>query len=100
MEVTFSSGNSRLSGALFEARSPRPVAVVLCHGAFEFKDNWFNYAERLARYGFTTLAFDFTGHGASEGLRGTVDMHVWPYDIREALNFLSAQGYRRFGLVG
>lgn len=100
MEVTFSSGNSRLSGALFEALSPRPVAVVLCHGAFEFKDNWFNYAERLARYGFTTLAFDFTGHGASEGLRGTVDMHVWPYDIREALNFLSAQGYRRFGLVG
>jgi len=98
--VSFLSGGHRLSGALFEAPSPKPVAVVLCHGAFEFKENWFNYATRLARQGFTALAFDFTGHGASEGLRGTVDMHVWPYDIREALNFLSGRGYRRFGLVG
>jgi len=98
--VAFSSANNELSGALFEAPSPRPVAVVLCHGAFEFKGNWLDYAERLAGQGFTTLAFDFTGHGESKGLRGTVDMHVWPYDIREALNLLSARGYRRFGLVG
>ncbi|MBL7065820.1 MAG: alpha/beta fold hydrolase [Anaerolineae bacterium] len=98
--VTFSSGDNRLSGVLFGAPSPRPVAVVLCHGAFEFKDNWFDCAERLARQGFATLAFDFTGHGESEGLRGTVDMRIWPYDVREALNFLSARGYRRFGLVG
>jgi len=98
--IAFSSAGRKLSGALFETPGPRPVAVVLCHGAFEFKDNWFDYAERLARQGFTALAFDFTGHGESEGLRGTVDMHVWPYDIREALNFLSGRGYHRFGLVG
>jgi alpha-beta hydrolase superfamily lysophospholipase len=99
-QVTFVSGDNRLSGALFEAPISGPDAVVLCHGAFEFKDNWFDYAERLAGQGFSALAFDFTGHGESEGLRGTVDMHVWPHDIREALNFLITRGYRRFGLVG
>jgi len=98
--VAFPSAGRVLSGALFEASSPGPVAVVLCHGAFEFKDNWFDYAERLAGQGFTALTFDFTGHGESEGLRGTVDMHVWPYDIREALNLLGRRGYERFGLVG
>lgn len=98
--VTFSCEERTLRGALFAAHSLQPIAVVLCHGAFEFKENWFHYAERLAGHGFTTLAFDFTGHGESEGLRGAVDMHVWPYDIREALNFLGQRGYRRFGLVG
>jgi len=98
--VTFPSEDHILSGALFEAHHPKPVAVVLCHGAFEYKDHWFDYAERLAQQGYTALAFDFTGHGESGGLRGTVDMRIWPYNIRDALNLLSGRGYRRFGLVG
>lgn len=99
-KVTFPCEERTLSGALFEARNPKPIAVVLCHGAFEFKDNWFEYAKQLAGEEFTTLTFDFTGHGESEGLRGTVDMRIWPYDIREALSLLGARGYHRFGLVG
>jgi alpha-beta hydrolase superfamily lysophospholipase len=98
--VTFSSDGRSLSGALFEASRPGPAAVVLCHGAFEFKENWFDYAERLAGEGFTALTFDLTGHGESDGVRGTVDMGTWPYDIREALNLLGTRGYERFGLVG
>jgi alpha-beta hydrolase superfamily lysophospholipase len=98
--IAFSCEDRALKGTLFEACNSRQVAVVLCHGAFESKDNWFHYAEHLAKQGFTTLVFDFTGHGESEGLRGMVDMHVWPYDIREALNFLGRRGYSSFGLVG
>jgi alpha-beta hydrolase superfamily lysophospholipase len=98
--ITFTSEGYALSGVLFGAAAPGPAAVVLCHGAFERKENWFPYARQLAGEGLAAFAFDFIGHGASEGLRGTVDMHIWPYNIRDALTCLGVRGYRNFGLVG
>lgn len=99
-KAIFISEGHQLSGILFQAARSSPRAVVFCHGAFEFKENWLSYAGRLAAEGFATLAFDFTGHGESEGLRSLVDMRIWAYNVRDAMNFLGAQGYRRFGLVG
>lgn len=99
-EVRLRNGSNELSGAWFEPEQPKGAAVVLCHGAFESKENWLDLAAHLAEHGMPALALDFTGHGASEGLRGTVDMHVWPYDIRAGMDFLSERGYRRCALVG
>jgi acylglycerol lipase len=98
--ITFTSEGYVLSGALFDAGASGPAAVVLCHGAFERKENWFPYAQRLAEEGLAAFVFDFVGHGASAGLRGTVDMRVWAYNIRDALTCLGARGYQHFGLVG
>ncbi len=98
--ITFPSGDRTLAGALFEPEAPTLSAVVFCHGAFEFKENWFDYARRLAERGLAALTFDFTGHGDSTGVRGTVDMPVWTTDVHAALTELQCRGYERLGLVG
>ncbi len=98
--VTFTSEGHKLSGTLFATPDPVSSAVVLCHGAFERKENWFSLAQRLAGAGLPAFTFDFVGHGASEGLRGTVQMRSWSYNIRDALSYLGEHGYDRFGLVG
>jgi alpha-beta hydrolase superfamily lysophospholipase len=99
-DLTLHTEANDLSAALFEPRDARPTAAVLCHGAFGFKENWAELAEYLAERGTAALALDFTGHGGSEGMRGTVDMHVWPYDIRAAIDCLIEREYRRCALVG
>lgn len=98
--AVFNSEGLDIYGVLREADGPKTTAIVFCHGAFEFQDNWFAYAERLNSEGFTTFTFDFAGHGDSEGLRGLVNLRVWAYNIRDALNYLQTRGYRRFALVG
>lgn len=98
--VSFSSEGLEIRGVLRPAAGMPDRAVVFCHGAFEFQDNWSAYAGRLSRAGFTTFTFDFSGHGASAGLRSRVDLRAWAYNLRDGLNFLDARGYRRFALVG
>lgn len=98
--ITFTSQNVLLSGILRETTSNKSRAVVFCHEAFEFQESWFDYAEQLTQKGFTTFTFDFTGHGDSQGTPSLVDLRVWAYNIRDALNELGKRGYRRFGLVG
>ncbi len=98
--VTFSSEGYQLSGRLYPASTNAPVAVLLCHGAFEHQSNWATWAEKLSKGGLTALTFDFVGHGESEGLRGWVDLRIWAYNIRDAMNFLASRGFRRFALVG
>lgn len=112
---SFKSEGQLLQGAFFSSaqdsrsnpttnnkpgRSTRPV-VILCHGAYEDRENWYDYANRLAEQGYSTLALDFIGHGASSGQRGLVDLRLWAYNLRDAMNALAADGpYRRFALVG
>lgn len=98
--LEFESENLTLRGYLFAPETPQTTAVVFCHGALEFQDNWFAYARQLRSEQITAFTFDFAGHGQSEGTRNLVDLRVWAYNIRDALNFLSTQGYRRFALVG
>ena len=99
-QVTFLSEGNQLQGYLRAAEASQSKAVVFCHGAFEFQDNWFEYAERMWEEGISTFTFDFTGHGNSEGLPSLVDLKVWAYNIRDALNTLKTRGYQEFALVG
>ncbi|MGE5072326.1 MAG: alpha/beta hydrolase, partial [Anaerolineae bacterium] len=95
---TFTSEGQTIHGRLWTAGSQ--AAVVFCHGAFERQENWAAFAERLNGEGFATFTFDFAGHGASEGLRGSVELRTWAYNIRDALNYLQSRGWNAFGLVG
>jgi len=99
-EVAFESEGYCLSGLLYEGHTANNTAALFCHGAFEYQDHWISYAERLRDEGLTTMTFDFPGHGRSEGLRGMVNLRVWAYNIRDALNYLAKHGYQRFALVG
>jgi alpha-beta hydrolase superfamily lysophospholipase len=99
-QIGFYSEGVKLVGNLWPAGDPAAKVVVFCHGAFEFQDNWFEYAERLSTEGVSAFTFDFCGHGESEGQRSLVSLRVWAHNIRDALNALGEHGYREFALVG
>ena len=98
--VTFESEGSTISGRLFSPGGIATAAVILCHDAFSHQVYWEETARLLVENGFSVLTFDFTGHGLSSGLRSQVEMPVWAYNLRDAMNFLGRRGFRRFGLVG
>ncbi len=63
-------------------------ALIICHGAGEFKENYFELCELLAGRGVATLAIDMHGHGQSGGERYCVNMQQWVADIQAAIDFL------------
>ncbi|MDA1372997.1 MAG: alpha/beta hydrolase [Proteobacteria bacterium] len=98
--VQFVSRGENLCGQYYQVGEADECAVIICHGAFEHRGNWRSLAYRLSNGGFSTLIFDFSGHGESDGLRGLVDMSTWAYNLRDAINLLGRRGLRRFAVVG
>jgi uncharacterized protein len=102
--VQFKSLDEQLKGVLFlpDAGGGFP-AMIICHGAGDFKENYFELCECLAKRGVATLVMDMHGHGESEGERFHVDMEEWVADVRAAVEFLSAHpdvGPGRIGAFG
>jgi len=102
--VQFQSLDAKLKGVLFLPGTGGTFpAMIICHGAGEFKENYFELCERLAERGVATLAVDMHGHGESEGERFHVNMDEWVADVRAAVEFLSAHpnvGPGRIGAFG
>jgi uncharacterized protein len=79
-----------LSGTLFLADTTEPSPLlIICHGAGDFKENYFELCEYLASRGFASLAVDMHGHGESQGERYHVEIDHWVADIAAAVEFLS-----------
>src|SRR5262245_42463065 len=90
--VRFGKPDEELAGALFVPESQRSVpTLIVCHGAGEFKENYFELCRWLLQKGIATLALDLYGHGQSMGKRFHVDMREWVQDIREAIDFLATE---------
>jgi uncharacterized protein len=91
-EVFIQSLGDRLAAVLFlpETASPAP-ALIVCHGALEFKEDFFEFCEFLAGKGIAALALDMHGHGQSQGERYHVEMRVWVADVRAAADFLQSR---------
>ena len=70
-----------------ESHQPAPV-LIICHGAGEFKENYYELCELLVARGVATLALDMHGHGESGGERFNVDIQLWVADIQAAISFL------------
>ena len=89
--ISLVSRSEIVSGILSipDAREPSP-ALIVCHGALDFKENFAEFCEYLAARGVATLALDMHGHGASGGRRYHVNMHEWVPDISAALDHLVA----------
>src|SRR5215470_13612899 len=87
--VRLRSLGDELAGVLFflETEERAPV-LIICHGACEFKENYFELCELLASRGMATLAIDMHGHGASAGERYYVNMRQWVADVQAAIDFL------------
>lgn len=89
--VCLRSLGDSLAGTLFRPDSPgRAPVLIVCHGAGEFKENYFELAEVLVARGIAVLALDMHGHGGSGGERFHVRMSQWVPDIRAAVDFLQA----------
>ncbi|HWV98738.1 MAG TPA: alpha/beta fold hydrolase [Candidatus Acidoferrum sp.] len=87
--VRFPSLGDELVGTLFLPRVDHPIpALIICHGAGEFKENYFEMCEHLAQRGLASLAIDMHGHGESGGERFYVDIRQWVADIQAAIDFL------------
>ncbi len=107
--IQFSSLGDRLKGVLFlpDAHhltdSTLLPAVILCHGAIDYKEHFFGFAEFLAENGYAALALDMHGHGESEGEKYHVKMAEWVPDIQAAIVALSSHGEvdaSRIGALG
>jgi alpha-beta hydrolase superfamily lysophospholipase len=87
--ISLRSLGDELAGVLFlpVATLPSPV-LVICHGAGEFKENYFELCKLLAEKGVATLAIDMHGHGQSAGERFYVNMRQWVADVQAAIDFL------------
>lgn len=87
--VVLSSRSEQIAGTLFLPQAPpcRP-ALILCHGALDFKENYFDLAGFLAQRGIASLALDMHGNGESQGRRNHVQIFEWVDDIRSAVDFL------------
>jgi alpha-beta hydrolase superfamily lysophospholipase len=99
--IAFQSEGLEIHGDLHRAAGTTPAGVVLlCHGAFETRENWSDFARRLCSDGLAAFTFDFAGQGESQGTRGLVNLRIWAYNIRDALSCLQGRGFTRFGVVG
>jgi acylglycerol lipase len=99
--IVFQSEGLDIHGSLYRLDGTHPAAAVLfCHGAFETQENWSDFAMRLNAAGLASFTFDFAGQGESQGTRGMVNLRVWAYNIRDALSYLQARGFKQFGVVG
>ncbi len=89
--LEFTSLGSTIASALFLPEPGRPgPALIMCHGAMDFKENYFPFCTFLARHGIAALALDMHGYGESGGNRHHVVMAEWVADIRAALAALGA----------
>ncbi len=71
-EVHFRSTDGLTLGAWLVRGRPGMPAILLCHDLGETKASLMNLAIQLQGAGFTLLAFDFRGHGESEGNGSTL----------------------------
>lgn len=92
----FFSGGLRLAAAVYRgtgetADGGRP-GVVLCNGMRGVKE-WIvpPFGEIFAAHGYTAVAFDHRGMGASEGAPGRVVPEEQVEDVRSAVTFLAEQ---------
>lgn len=96
----------RLAGLLHlpaGSRSPTELpVVVLCHGMESTKEGTKHQAlaARLTALGYACLRFDFSYVGESGGRFEDLTISGEVADLGGAVDFLSARGFSRFGLVG
>jgi alpha-beta hydrolase superfamily lysophospholipase len=104
--ITLSWDGENTAGVLFkpDLSSPAPApALVICHGAFEYKENFFELAAFLADHGICGFAIDMPGHGKSSGHRFHIDLDLWVRAVRSAVDRLTQDpdiGADRIGLFG
>lgn len=102
MKLIRADGRS-LEALLLTPQNPR-AGVVLCHGINSSKDNETHTAimERLYKNNIGCLAFDFSGHGKSEGNFMEITLHDFGIDIGTAMTYAKLYAFpgKKIGIYG
>jgi alpha-beta hydrolase superfamily lysophospholipase len=97
------AGQPRLHAKLWlPSGAEKAPAVLLCHGFASCLKEWGDFPERLVEAGYLVMAFDYSGHGESDGPRTYVTAASHLDDGRRALEALLArpEADGRFAVVG
>lgn len=94
------SSKETLAGILYDTGSPK--AVVLCHGYADSKNGFHlpALAKAMADKGWSSLRFDFTGNGESEGQFRYGNYNSEAEDIRCAIEMLHSHGKQVRAILG
>ncbi len=92
-ETHFTSAGNTIRGILFmpDDSGEKVPAVIVSHGAFEFKERYVELCEHLAINKIAALVPDMNGHGESDGDRYHIKMRRWISDVRAGIDFLTMQ---------
>lgn len=98
-----SSKNHKLCGIFSDPTGEKRLPIILlCHGFTSSKDarTYTRLEEVLNKNAFTTLRFDFFGHGESVGEIADITIYEAVDDVRSAVRYVKESGYQRIGLMG
>jgi esterase/lipase len=106
-EISITGSGRRLQANLFSASTngheERPAALLI-HGWTSGQNRMFDLAEMLStRSGITSLTFDLSGHGKSEGGIGMLSRKEFLDDVIAAYDVLASQSdvnTSKIGVVG
>lgn len=104
--IRFACGPETIAAVLFlpeAGSSPQSPCLIICHGAFEYKENFFELARFLAAGNIGSLVLDMPGHGESTGDRHHIDIDLWVRAIRCGIDWLENRpdiDNRRIGAFG
>src|SRR6266545_936717 len=92
----------RSAGILTAPKAKTDRAVLLCHGFLSNKNSTTNktLTRALTEQGIATFRFDFFGQGESDGPFENITVTIALGQALAALDWMSARGYKRIGLVG
>lgn len=86
MQISFNSQGNTLSGHLFTAPNPQPLAFLMIQGWMGHQN--VGAAQALADMGFTTMTYDMHGNGDSQGELGDFTRAEFIADAVNAYDFL------------
>lgn len=91
-QVSIRSGQDTVSGVLFSPARSHPggyPCIIVCHGAFESKENFFDFCGHLSQNDICSVVMDMPGHGESSGEKFHINIDQWVCAIRATIDFLS-----------
>ena len=91
IDIGFPSAGTTLRGWLYESGETPSPGIVMAHGLSAVKEMYLDdYASAFAEAGFTTLAYDHFGFGASDGdPRQSPSPQVQQLGYRDAVTWLA-----------
>lgn len=93
----------KLCGTLTLPKTRTDICVILCHGisvSRKYEKVFPGLALALANQGLAVFRFDFRGHGDSAGLSTEFTILGQLEDIKAAVSWAKAAGYKKLGLAG